>query len=204
MTSELDQLAQKARDQAGLLRLMDEHAPLSQSHEATAKTLDGCASTLQRIVDAPPGLTQADVQQAREEGRREALAEIKPKWTDIKDEAPSKDEPIVYRKPKGDGRWSVGIAYWTVSEKWNPEMESQQTPHGFTHWMPLPDPDAVSKPYEPGDELPGGLVAVPAEWRRRVDIFINWILKAADELERLPDVLPSDKAIEAARSDDNG
>lgn len=60
-------------------------------------------------------------------------------WIAFKDHAPPTTEPVVYARPKSDGRWYVGIAYWTVSAKWNPEAESQYAP-GFTHWMPLPDP----------------------------------------------------------------
>jgi hypothetical protein len=59
-------------------------------------------------------------------------------WTNVKDQPPSKGEPIVYCRPARGGRFHVGIAYWTVSERWNPEMESQFAPDGFTHWMPLP------------------------------------------------------------------
>lgn len=54
-------------------------------------------------------------------------------------------EPIVYARPKGRGKWSVGIAYWTVSQKWSPEMESQLAPHGFTHFMRLPHPPEESQ-----------------------------------------------------------
>lgn len=60
-------------------------------------------------------------------------------WISVADKQPDYSEPVVYKRPshKGDGRWSVGIAYWTVSKKWNPEMESQKSPQGFTHWKPL-------------------------------------------------------------------
>lgn len=62
-------------------------------------------------------------------------------WIDVKDGKPSKTEPVVYCVNRGNGgKISVGIAYWTVSEKWNPEMESSRCPAGFTHWMPLPCP----------------------------------------------------------------
>lgn len=55
---------------------------------------------------------------------------------DLKDHT----EPVVYAV-KRKGRWMVGIAYWTVSQKWNPDAYSQHgVPDGFTHWMPLPDP----------------------------------------------------------------
>ena len=62
-------------------------------------------------------------------------------WTSIKDQTPSHDEPIIYCiSPKGHDRsqWNVGIAYWTVSEKWNPDIYSNKNYEGFTHWMPLP------------------------------------------------------------------
>lgn len=62
-------------------------------------------------------------------------------WIKVSDQHPCKHgEPIVYASPKGMGRFNVGIAYWTVSDKWNPEMESTHAPTGFTHWMPLPAP----------------------------------------------------------------
>lgn len=63
------------------------------------------------------------------------------KWISVEDEQPDHKEPVVYAVNRpGPGRWSVGIAYWTVSKKWNPEMESTQAPDGYTHWMPLPEP----------------------------------------------------------------
>lgn len=61
-------------------------------------------------------------------------------WISVEKEGPATDEPIVYCKPNPKGGWHVGIAYWTVSETWNPEMESTENPSGFTHWMPLPSP----------------------------------------------------------------
>lgn len=72
------------------------------------------------------------------------------KWISVKEQVPSHDEPIVYcmpqnRTPYIHGRWHVGIAYWTVSEKWNPNIYSEKYKEGFTHWMPLPDyPKEVS------------------------------------------------------------
>lgn len=60
-------------------------------------------------------------------------------WIAVADQVPDKGEPIVYARPKGHKRWYVGIAYWTVSQKWNPEHESQHAPQGFTHWKPLGD-----------------------------------------------------------------
>ena len=63
-------------------------------------------------------------------------------WIRVADQPPPHNEPIVYarRKLEQRGKWHVGIAYWTVSKKWNPEAESHQAPTGFTYWMPLPDP----------------------------------------------------------------
>lgn len=60
-------------------------------------------------------------------------------WIAVKDQVPPHDEPVVYARPHRSlrGVWSVGIAYWTVSKKWNPEQESQQAPEGFTHYKPL-------------------------------------------------------------------
>ena len=64
-------------------------------------------------------------------------------WISVKDQMPDASEPVIYARPKR-GRWAVGIAYWTVSKKWNPEMESTQTPQGFTHWKHLGEPPPVS------------------------------------------------------------
>ena len=62
-------------------------------------------------------------------------------WIPVSKQKPPIDEPIVYARPGEyqDDKWYVGIAYWTVSDKWNPEMESVKAPYGFTHWMPLPE-----------------------------------------------------------------
>jgi hypothetical protein len=67
-------------------------------------------------------------------------------WIAIRDRRPPPDEPVVYSRPhdRRPGVWSVGLAYWTVSQKWNPEAESQEAPEGFTHWMPLPPPPQES------------------------------------------------------------
>ena len=66
------------------------------------------------------------------------------KWVAVKDRKPDTREPVVYARPAGKEwtplRWHVGIAYWTVSNKWNPEQESEACPQGYTHWMPLPPP----------------------------------------------------------------
>ena len=60
-------------------------------------------------------------------------------WIKCSERMPDHSEPVVYLREKG-GKHSVGIAYWTVSQKWNPEAESTLCPDGFTHWMPLPQP----------------------------------------------------------------
>jgi hypothetical protein len=63
-------------------------------------------------------------------------------WICVEDLPPSHSEPVVYARPDPfrPGRWHVGIAYWTVSQRWNPEMESSMNPEGFTHYKPLGDP----------------------------------------------------------------
>lgn len=61
-------------------------------------------------------------------------------WISVKVKAPPHDEPVVYARYSGPGTYHVGIAYWTVSQKWMPEMESTEAPTGFSHWCPLPDP----------------------------------------------------------------
>lgn len=60
------------------------------------------------------------------------------RWIDCNDHMPDTKEPVVYIRPGRSTRWNVGIAYWTVSERWNPERETTSHPYGFTHWMPLP------------------------------------------------------------------
>lgn len=68
-------------------------------------------------------------------------------WISVKERPPEKGEPIVYARPnpRKSGVWSVGIAYWTVSQKWNPELNSEQAPTGFTHWKPLGQPPSESE-----------------------------------------------------------
>jgi hypothetical protein len=67
-------------------------------------------------------------------------------WIAVKDQLPDKKEPVVYARPnpRRRGTWHVGIAYWTVSQKWNPECESLHEPNGFTHWKPLGLPPTMS------------------------------------------------------------
>lgn len=71
-------------------------------------------------------------------------------WISVKDRMPDKKEPIVYARPNRfePGKYHVGIAYWTVSDKWKPEAESQQNPQGFSHWIPLPPQPGVVTPTE--------------------------------------------------------
>lgn len=61
------------------------------------------------------------------------------KWIAVRDQTPPHNEPIVYCRRKDETTWHVGIAYWTVSQKWNPELNSEYAFNGFTHWLPLPD-----------------------------------------------------------------
>lgn len=65
------------------------------------------------------------------------------KWISIKDQIPKRDEPILYCY-QDDEKWAVGIAYWTVSNKWNPDIYSTKYPKGFTYWMPLPNTPRLS------------------------------------------------------------
>lgn len=60
-------------------------------------------------------------------------------WVKCSERMPDHSEPVIYLRAK-DGKFSVGIAYWTVSQKWKPEAQSMKCPEGFTHWMPLPQP----------------------------------------------------------------
>lgn len=73
-----------------------------------------------------------------------ALSEAGERWIPAKHLA-DHSEPVVYAKPNGHDKWHVGIAYWTVSNKWSPAQESKLAPDGFTHYFPLP---ATPKPGE--------------------------------------------------------
>ena len=68
------------------------------------------------------------------------MNKTKLQWISVEDELPDRKEPIVYRRPnpRKEGQWHVGIAYWTVSNKWNPEYQSSSCPNGFTDWFSLP------------------------------------------------------------------
>lgn len=62
-------------------------------------------------------------------------------WISVKEQMPTGKEPVVYLRRKLFKKgYHVGIAYWTVSDKWLPEHEGVHAPEGFSHWMPLPDP----------------------------------------------------------------
>lgn len=76
-------------------------------------------------------------------------------WISVRDRKPEGKEPVVYTRPSRHhyGMWSVGIAYWTVSKKWNPECESTCAPEGFTHWMSLPDSPPTKEPAPSFDML---------------------------------------------------
>ena len=110
-----------------------------------------CSNCKKEIEKMRNKLKEAELEE--EEGLRESAGvvdQVEPLvprglggWISIHDEKPSQKEPVVYARPdlkRGNGNWNVGIAYWTVSEKWNPEAQSERCPRGFTHWMPLPSP----------------------------------------------------------------
>ncbi|MGI9293441.1 MAG: DUF551 domain-containing protein [Pseudomonadales bacterium] len=62
-------------------------------------------------------------------------------WISVDDRMPDGKEPVVYaRRKTGRKGWFVGIAYWTVSDTWNPELEASADNNEMTHWMPLPTP----------------------------------------------------------------
>jgi len=58
-------------------------------------------------------------------------------WISVKKQKPPTNEPVVYMRVESH-RNAVGIAYWSVSDKWVPEAESVHAPTGFTHWAHLP------------------------------------------------------------------
>lgn len=79
-------------------------------------------------------------------GRLLNLAEVTNDWISVKELPPDHAEPVVYARPKGNGKWSVGIAYWTVSQKWFPEPYGVLAPRGFTYYKPLGTPPIEEKP----------------------------------------------------------
>ena len=60
------------------------------------------------------------------------------KWISTKDQIPAHKEPVIYCQRKNKKPWRVGIAYWTASQTWDPQLNSSLDPKGFTHWLPLP------------------------------------------------------------------
>jgi hypothetical protein len=61
-------------------------------------------------------------------------------WISVSVLRPPTTEPIIYSYKKNNGKWAVGIAYWTKSNKWSPEINTREGFGGFTHWKPLGDP----------------------------------------------------------------
>lgn len=93
------------------------------------------------------------------------------RWIPITERAPDKKEPVLYRKNNIGGRYGVGIAYWTVSDKWIPEAQSLSHPHGFTHWMPLPPvDDPATRMYSPSP-LPEDIALVVAQHPGEPEIY---------------------------------
>lgn len=60
-------------------------------------------------------------------------------WIDSREIPPDRSEPVVYCI-KRNGKWAVGIAYWTVSKVWKPEIFSKLHPFGWFYYKPLGDP----------------------------------------------------------------
>lgn len=54
-------------------------------------------------------------------------------------------EPVLYARSKGNGRASVGIAYWTRSKKWKPELGVDEYPASFTYFCRLGNPPGVKR-----------------------------------------------------------
>jgi hypothetical protein len=68
-------------------------------------------------------------------------------WISVGKRVPPHSELIVYYMStgKGSGTFHVGIAHWTASKKWSPDIYSEKNRKGFTHWLPLPDVPNVEK-----------------------------------------------------------
>jgi hypothetical protein len=47
---------------------------------------------------------------------------------------------FIWAVPRGKGKWSLGLAYWTVSGNWRDAYATPGVPEQATHWMPLPEP----------------------------------------------------------------
>lgn len=58
-------------------------------------------------------------------------------WEPI--ETAPKDEMFIWAAPKGDGKWSLGLAYRNVSGGWS-DAYGSDAPVRATHWMLLPNP----------------------------------------------------------------
>lgn len=60
-------------------------------------------------------------------------------WRKFSAEQPPKPEPFLYGY-KADGKWRIGLAYWTVSGTWRGEYNRVQ--EIATHWKLIgPNPD---------------------------------------------------------------
>lgn len=59
-------------------------------------------------------------------------------WRHIKTDPPAKGEMFIWARPKGGGKWALGLAYWNVSGSWSDAYGA--SPKEATHWMPLPAP----------------------------------------------------------------
>ena len=63
-------------------------------------------------------------------------------WQPIKT-AP-KDQMFIWAKPRGNGKWSLGLAYWTVSG-YSRDAYGAPEQEEATHWMPLPPPPSTGE-----------------------------------------------------------
>lgn len=111
------------------------------------------APALGGVAVDPSQLSDGDLIRCLEEMRRrdtDALAfrdavELAPSplrqeqegWRTIEREPPPKDEMFIWAAPKGDGKYSLGLAYHNVSGGWS-DAYGNDAPDRATHWMPLP------------------------------------------------------------------
>ena len=115
-------------------RLEEENLHLKHGHDTVEEAL------LDGLVDRGETRPCDPIQNRRERAQRamELIIHLT-RWrpvSDLKDHS----EPVVYARRKNDRTWHVGIAYWTASQHWNPEMQSVENPRGFDWWKPLGDP----------------------------------------------------------------
>lgn len=60
------------------------------------------------------------------------------RWHLIADEPVPTDEMFIWARPKGEGKWGLGLAYRNVSGGWSDAYGAPTT--DATHWKRIGDP----------------------------------------------------------------